>query len=83
LGHEVLTIVETGQAGQAIPDEQVLAFAIAEGRAVLPLIRFYRKAFSAKDVMTHVKVVIEKHPDGYVADPLGLTGFISRRLAAT
>jgi Domain of unknown function (DUF5615) len=28
LGHEVLTIVETGQAGQAVPDEQVLALAI-------------------------------------------------------
>lgn len=39
LGHEVLTIVETGQAGQAVPDEQVLAFAIAEGRAVLTLNR--------------------------------------------
>lgn len=36
LGHEVLTIVETGQA---VPDEQVLAFAIAEGRAILTLNR--------------------------------------------
>jgi len=26
--------------------------------------------------MTHVKVVIEKHPDGYVAYPLGLKGVI-------
>ena len=25
---------------------------------------------------THVKVVIEKHPDGYVAYPLGLKGVI-------
>jgi uncharacterized protein DUF5615 len=39
LGHEVLTIAETGQAGQALPDEQVLAFAIAERRAVLTLNR--------------------------------------------
>jgi Domain of unknown function (DUF5615) len=39
LGHEVLTIVETGQAGQAVPDERVLAFAIVEGRAVLTLNR--------------------------------------------
>jgi hypothetical protein len=46
LGHEVLTIVETGQAGQAVPDEQVLAFAIVEGRAVLTLNRFCREAFS-------------------------------------
>jgi predicted RNase H-like HicB family nuclease len=27
-------------------------------------------------VMTHVKVVIEKHSDGYVAYPLGLKGVI-------
>ncbi len=46
LGHEVLTIVDTGQAGQAVPDEQVLAFAIVEGRAVPTLIRFYRETFS-------------------------------------
>jgi hypothetical protein len=39
LGQEVLTIVETGQAGQAVPDEQVLVFAIAEGRAVRTLNR--------------------------------------------
>jgi hypothetical protein len=39
LGHEVLTIVETGQSGQAVPDEQVLVFAIARGRAVLTLNR--------------------------------------------
>jgi predicted RNase H-like HicB family nuclease len=26
--------------------------------------------------MTHVKVVIEKHPDGYIAYPLGLKGVI-------
>ena len=39
LGHEVLTIVETGQSGHAVPDEQVLAFAIAERRAVLTLNR--------------------------------------------
>jgi len=39
LGHDVLTIHETGQAGQAISDEAVLAFARAEGRALLTLNR--------------------------------------------
>lgn len=39
LGHDVLTIHEAGQAGQAIPDETVLAFARAEHRAVLTLNR--------------------------------------------
>jgi hypothetical protein len=39
LGHDVLTIQETGKAGQAVSDETVLAFASAEGRAVLTINR--------------------------------------------
>lgn len=40
LGHDVLTIGEAGNAGSAIPDEQVLAFAAHDGRAVLTLNRW-------------------------------------------
>ena len=39
LGHDVVTTRESGQAGQAIPDEEVLAFALMAGRAVLTLNR--------------------------------------------
>ncbi len=39
LGHDVLTIQETGQANQSLPDEDVLAFAYAEGRILLTLNR--------------------------------------------
>ena len=39
LGHDVLTVQETGKADQALPDEAVLAFAIAETRAVLTINR--------------------------------------------
>ena len=39
LGHDVLTIQETGKAGQALPDEDVLAFATRERRALLTLNR--------------------------------------------
>lgn len=39
LGHDVLTIQETGKAGQAVPDESVLDFAIEAGRALLTLNR--------------------------------------------
>ena len=38
-GHDVLTIQETGLAGQAMSDEAVMAFARAEQRAVLTFIR--------------------------------------------
>ena len=35
LGHDVLRAQEAGQANQKIPDDQVLAFAISHGRAVI------------------------------------------------
>lgn len=42
LGHDVLTIHETGQAGKSLPDDAVLVFACAEGRMLLT---FNRKHF--------------------------------------
>ena len=39
LGYDMLTIQETGKADQRVTDEQVLAFAIAENRAVLTINR--------------------------------------------
>ncbi|MEM7029962.1 MAG: DUF5615 family PIN-like protein [Chloroflexota bacterium] len=39
LGHDVLTIQETGRANQALPDEAVLAFATEEQRVVLTINR--------------------------------------------
>jgi predicted nuclease of predicted toxin-antitoxin system len=41
LGHDVLTIQETGKSDQALPDAEVLAFARREGRAVLTLNRLH------------------------------------------
>ena len=39
LGHDVLTVLETGKSGQAWPDEAVLAFSIQERRSLLTLNR--------------------------------------------
>jgi hypothetical protein len=39
LGHDVLTTQQVDQAGEGIPDPAVLAFAIAESRAVLTINR--------------------------------------------
>jgi hypothetical protein len=39
LGHDVLTTADTGRAGDAIPDPEVLAFASAQGRALPTLNR--------------------------------------------
>ncbi|MGC1376952.1 MAG: DUF5615 family PIN-like protein [Anaerolineales bacterium] len=41
LGHDVLTIQETGKASQAVSDEDVLAFADQEKRILLTLNRRY------------------------------------------
>ena len=39
LGLDVLTIQDTGKAGQSVPDQSELDFATSEGRAVLTLNR--------------------------------------------
>lgn len=39
LGHDVITIQETGKAGISVSDELVLAYAVADERAVLTLNR--------------------------------------------
>jgi predicted nuclease of predicted toxin-antitoxin system len=39
LGHDVLTTLEAGNAGRAIPDAEVLAFASRVGRAVVTINR--------------------------------------------
>ncbi|HEY0552036.1 MAG TPA: DUF5615 family PIN-like protein [Verrucomicrobiae bacterium] len=41
LGHDVLTIQETGRADQSLPDKEVLEFAAKENRAVLTLNRLH------------------------------------------
>lgn len=41
LGHDVLTVQETGKADQAWPDAEVLAFATKENRSVLTLNRLH------------------------------------------
>jgi hypothetical protein len=43
LGYDVLTARNAGRAGQGIPDSDVLAFAISQGRAVLT---FNRRHFT-------------------------------------
>lgn len=39
LGHDVLTVQDSGMAGQAIADTKILAFAHSQGRAVVTLNR--------------------------------------------
>jgi hypothetical protein len=39
LGHDVLTSFESGKSGQAIPDDEVLAFSVTEKRILITLNR--------------------------------------------
>ncbi len=57
LGYEVLTAYEAGQANQRIPDQEVLAYAILQKRAVLTqnrkdFIRLYQM------VPTHTGIIV-------------------------
>jgi hypothetical protein len=56
LGHDVLTIQQTGKAGQAWPDEAVLSFALTEDRILLTLNR--RHFFRLRSAGTHHAGVI-------------------------
>lgn len=67
LGHDVLTSYEAGRANQKIPDDQVLAYAKGENRAVLTLnrldfIRLHRETQGA-----HSGIIVCTRDD---ADPV-------------
>jgi hypothetical protein len=49
-GHDVVRAQEVGQAGQRIPDPAVLAYATADGRAVLTLNRWHFKRLHRQGV---------------------------------
>ncbi len=49
LGHDIVTIQETGKSGQSFPDEAVLEFAISNERAVLTLNRKHFKNLHKKN----------------------------------
>lgn len=48
LGHDVLTVAQTGRAERSWPDDEVLAFARSESRAVLTLNRRHFLRLHAK-----------------------------------
>jgi hypothetical protein len=65
-GHDVLTTVENDRAGQAIPDADVLAFAVTEDRIVITLNRrhFIRLHHTTP---THAGIVVCTFDPDFVA----------------
>ncbi|MEO7332174.1 MAG: DUF5615 family PIN-like protein [Minicystis sp.] len=56
-GHDVLTLQQTGEGGRSLPDDEVLARAAADGRAVLTM---NRKHFMRlhRDKPAHAGVIV-------------------------
>jgi predicted nuclease of predicted toxin-antitoxin system len=63
LGHDVLTVVEAGNANQRIPDDEVLAFAMANERAVLTLNRYDFVRLHDRHPDHHGIIVCAQDPD--------------------
>jgi hypothetical protein len=80
LGHDVLTSYEAGRANQKIPDDQVLAFAMEQDRAVLTLNRFDFIRLHRKTQGAHSGIIVCTRDD---ADPQALAGRIHAALAST
>lgn len=78
LGHDAITVAETGRAGQKMSDEEVLEFARSDGRAVLTLNRkhFIRLHHQRSD---HAGIVACTYDPDFVA----LAGRIHAVLVAT
>jgi len=57
MGHDILTVQEAGNANLGIPDDEVLAFAIANNRAVVTL---NRKDFMRLDMASseHLGIIV-------------------------
>ena len=87
LGHDTLTALKAGQANSGVPDDDVLAFATADGRAVLTLNRDDFKRLHRASAAHAGIVVCTSDPDylgqaGRIADgvagPPSLAGLLIR-----
>lgn len=78
LGHDTLTSREAGNVGRAVPDDEVLAFAVAEQRILLTLNRLH---FIRLHRMTpvHAGIIICT----FDPDFIGQAGRIDRLLQGT
>ena len=66
LGHEVLTIQEAGKADQALPDNEVLAFATRENRTLLTLNRLHFIRLHQQQP-THAGIIVCKFDPDFTA----------------
>ena len=63
LGHDVLTTLEAGNAGKAMPDEDVLEFAVAQNRILITLNRNHFVRLHSSNPDHHGIIVCSVDPD--------------------
>ena len=78
LGNDVLTSYEAGRANQRVPDDQVLAFATGQQRAVLTLNRLDFIRLHRDTQGTHAGIIVCTRDD---ADPAALAQRIHSALS--
>lgn len=66
LGHDVLTTQEAGNAGQAIPDEAVLKFAIDNNRTLLTINRKHFIRLHQQDA-NHAGIIVCTFDSNFIA----------------
>ena len=67
LGHDLLSSFEAGRANQQVPDEQVLAFATEQRRAVLTLNRFDFIRLHRETQAAHAGIIVCTRDDADAA----------------
>lgn len=82
LGYDVLTSYDAGQANQGIPDEDVLAYAIKQNRAVITL---NRQDFIDlhRSNANHCGIIICKDDRDYVGQAQTLHSYLQTQTALT
>jgi hypothetical protein len=66
LGHDVVTIQGIGRASESVPDDEVLAIAVSDGRAVLTLNRRHFRRLHVQ-VPAHAGIVVCKSDTDFLA----------------
>lgn len=82
LGHDVLTTVDSGMSGQAIPDPEVLRFATSEQRIVLTLNRRHFVKLH-QDGQAHAGIVVCTFDPNFAAQAQRIHDALSGRDSLT
>jgi predicted nuclease of predicted toxin-antitoxin system len=79
LGYDVLTSRDAGNAGRAVPDDEVLAFAVAQGRA---LVTINRKHFIRlhRESPSHAGIIVCTYDPDFVGQAARVAAALTAQL---